>query len=86
MHKDISTGHTYQSLITSHIQSIKQQSKVLTYYFRTSLFKSDQSITSNRDKQSNIFSAQEPVRPTRDNTDNHIFKSFILKFYLKVTN
>jgi len=33
MYKDISTGHTYQSLITSHIQSIKKQSKVLTYYF-----------------------------------------------------
>jgi len=28
MHKDVSIGHNYQSLITSHIQSIKQQSKV----------------------------------------------------------
>jgi len=65
MYKDISTCHTYQSLITSHIQSIKQHSKVLTYYFRTSLLKSDQLITSNRDKQSNMFSAQGPVRPAR---------------------
>jgi len=42
MHKDISTGHTYQSLITSHIQSINQQLKVLTWYFITSLLKSGQ--------------------------------------------
>jgi len=45
MHKDV-----YQSLITSHIQFIKQQSKVLTYYFRTPLLKSGQLITSNQDK------------------------------------
>jgi len=51
MHKDIFIGHTYQSLITIHIQSIKQQSKVLTCYFLTSLLKSGQLITSNQDKQ-----------------------------------
>ena len=65
MHKDVCTGHNYQSLITSHIKSIKQQSKVITYYFQTSLLKSGQLITSNQDKQSNIFSAQRPVRPAR---------------------
>ena len=42
MHKDIYTGHTYQRLITSHIQSIKQQLKVLSWYFLTSLLKSGQ--------------------------------------------
>jgi len=65
MHKDVSTGHNCQNLITSYIQSIKQQSKVLTYYFRTSLLKSSQLIISNQDKQSNIFSTQGPGRPTR---------------------
>jgi len=34
-------------------------------YFRTSLLKSGQLITSNQDKQSNIFSAQRLVRPIR---------------------
>ena len=58
MRKDISISHTYQSLIASHIQSIKQQSKVLTCYFLTSFLKSSQ------DKQLNSFSAQGPVRPT----------------------
>jgi len=57
---------TYQSLIISHIQSIKQQSKVLIYYFLTSLLKSGQSITPNQDKQSNSsnsFGTQGAVRP-----------------------
>jgi len=53
---------TYQSLVTSHIQSIKQQSKVLTCYFLISLIKSDQLITANQDKQSNSFSVQGLVK------------------------
>jgi len=48
MRKDISIGHTYQ--IASHIQSIKQQSKVLTCYCLTSLLKSGQLIKSSQDK------------------------------------
>jgi len=65
MHKDISTCHTYQSLITNHIQSIKQQSKVITCYFLTLLFKLGQLIPPNQYKQSNSFSAQGPVRPAK---------------------
>jgi len=50
MHKDISTDNTYKSLITSNVQSVKQQSKVFTCYFWTSLLNSGQLITSNQDK------------------------------------
>jgi len=49
MRKDIFICYTYQSLNTNHIQSIKQQSKVLTCYFLTSLLKSGQLITTNQD-------------------------------------
>jgi len=86
MHKDISIGHTYQSPITSHIQYIKQQSKVFTCYFLPSLLKSGQLITQNQTKQSNSFSAQGLVRPKDLSTYNHIFKSSTIEFYLKVTN
>jgi len=74
---------TYEHIIqSSHIISI--QSKLFTCYFLTSLLKSGQLITSNQDKQSNSVSTQRLVRPTKNT--NHTFKSFILEFYLKVTN
>ena len=50
--------------ITNHIQSIKQQSKVLAYYFLTSLLKEGLLITQ-KSRKSNLFSAQGPVRPAR---------------------
>jgi len=72
MHKDIIysiTGlkllKTYQSLIRNHIQSIKQQSTVFACYFLTSLLKIAQLITLSKDKQSNSFSVEGPVRQKR---------------------
>jgi len=71
MHKDIFYSTTglkllkHSLLITSYIQFIKQESKVLACYFLTSLLKTVQLITPYQDKQSNSFNAQGPVSPAR---------------------